>query len=95
MGDVLCVVESVKAASDVYAPVGGLLFGGVFEYLRFLLDSHWSAGSFLTETILVAAGTGAFLLADGLLRPLEDLPDLEEAMESDDKEEDGEDDELT
>ncbi len=69
----------------LYPPVAGLLSGGVLEYLRYLLDGRCTAGSFLMEAALVTAGVGAFLLADGLLRPFDDLPALKGDAEADTK----------
>ena len=68
----------------IYAPVSGLLVGCVFEYFRFLIDGTWTVGSLFIESSLLASGVAAFLVVDGLLRPLDGLPDLAEAVDVDD-----------
>lgn len=56
-----------------YSVIGGLLFGCIFEYLRFLLDNSWSIASLLREIGLVCVGIGIVLLIDGLMKPIEQL----------------------
>ena len=62
----------------LFSLLAGLVFGGVFEYLRLLVDGVWSIGSSLREMALMGFGCGAILLVDGLLKPLERLFPVEE-----------------
>lgn len=73
----------------IYAPIPGLLIGGVCEFIRYRFYEIWTLNSFLAESGLMAAGIAGFLIADGLLRPLEGLPDLNDDAKTAGKNDDG------
>ena len=51
----------------------GIVFGCLFEFLRWLVDGIVSFRSLVCEIALIGVGSAVFLLSDGLLKPFERL----------------------
>ncbi len=74
-----------------FSILGGIAFGGTFEYLRYMVEGTWSLASILREVGMLGCGIGVVLLVDGLMKPIENLdpfvhlrdddPDIIEAIE--------------